>query len=116
MSPFVSEAPATNLEEEQTNGAGGVIGAVYVTRIDLPVRGNMSLFVPEAPATILEEQQTTGAGGVIGAVYVTRTERASVEGTPGPFKQLAKRVASLDEINAAIVRYLSQPAHSTSFQ
>ena len=85
-------------------------------RIDLPVRGNMNLFVPEAPATILEEQQTTGAGGVIGAVYVTRTERASVEGTPGPFKQLAKRVASLDEINAAIVRYLSQPAHSTSFQ
>ena len=85
-------------------------------RIDLPVRGNMNLFVPEEPATTPDEQQTTDTGGVVGAVYVTRTERASVDGAQGPYKGLAKRVASLDEINTALVRYLRQAAHSTSFQ
>jgi HD superfamily phosphohydrolase len=85
-------------------------------RINLPVRGNLNLFVPEQPVATLDVQQATGTGGVVGAIYVTRTERAAVEGVQGPYKPLAKRVVSLDEINSALVRYLHQPVHSTSLQ
>jgi hypothetical protein len=83
-------------------------------RIGLPVRSNMNLFAPEEPAA-RENEQATSNGGVVGAIYVTRTERASVEGAQGPHKHLAKRVASLDEINTALERYLCQPVHSASF-
>ncbi len=82
-------------------------------RIDLPVRSTMNLFASDEPVP-LNDDRLTGNSGVVGAIYVTRTERSSVEGASVPFRQLAKRAASLEDMKNALQRHLCQPVLSAS--